>query len=101
MVHDQDCKMGAARVQYGFQSNVQWPLKSGLNSYPSEVIVDEYVEFYPRKPFRNHRCQDMTHEVLRIQTALRSHPINNMKAVSSPNNSEYKFCCADLLSHSF
>jgi hypothetical protein len=48
MVQDQDCKVGETHVQYGFQWWIaQWPLKNGLGSYPSEVVIDEYVEFFP------------------------------------------------------
>jgi hypothetical protein len=39
----------------------------------------------------------ITHEVLTIEAALRSHQIDNMKTAYSPNNSEYERFSVDLL----
>jgi hypothetical protein len=47
------------------------------------------------------RCHDITHEILKIEAALRSHQMNNVKTVDSPNNSEHELFCADLLSRPF
>jgi hypothetical protein len=43
----------------------------------------------------------MTYEVLRIEAALRSPEINNVKIASSPNDSEHEPFCADLLPRPF
>jgi hypothetical protein len=43
------------------------------------------------------RCHDIAHKVLKIETALPSPQIYNMKTADSPNNSESELFCADLL----
>jgi hypothetical protein len=49
----------------------------------------------------NQRCREITHEVLRIEAALRSHQIETVKIRCLPNNSEHELFCADLLPRSF
>jgi hypothetical protein len=46
-------------------------------------------------------CHDITHEVLRIEAALRSYQIDNMKSAYSSNNNEDESFCANLLSRPF
>jgi hypothetical protein len=46
-------------------------------------------------------CHDITHEALRIEPALPSHQIDNVKTAYSPNSSEHEVFCADLLPRPF
>jgi hypothetical protein len=43
---------------------------------------------------------DIIHKVLRIETALRSHEIGNVKSVGCPYYREHELFCSDVLPHS-
>jgi hypothetical protein len=48
------------------------------------------------KKICDQRCDDIAHEVLRIEAALRSRQVDNVKTAYSPNSSEHELFCADL-----
>jgi hypothetical protein len=50
-----------------------------------------------RKNICDLRCHDITQQVLKIESELRSHQIGNVKTAHSQNNGEHAFFCPDLL----